>query len=119
MRVHSRVRPVLSAVLLAVAASCDGSPTQSSAPDELSTRSSLAESRLFDKAKATLVGDSIFHDVNLSLLRNQSCASCHVESFGFSSANEAVNAGGSVQAGSVSTRFGTRRCGKGVGHKYR
>ena len=109
MPLESPVRRVGAALLLAVAASCDGAPTQAPAHDDLSNGSSLSETRVLDKAAASLVGDSIFNDVNLSLLRNQSCASCHVESFGFSSANEAVNAGGSVQPGSVITRFGSRR----------
>lgn len=97
------------AVLLAAVGACEGAPTQPPVRSELSSQGSLSEARHVDRAKLALVGDSIFHDVNLSLLRNQSCASCHVAEWGFASANEAVNAAGAVQPGSVSSRFGSRK----------
>lgn len=55
------------------------------------------------------LGDRIFGDENLSLGRNQSCASCHDARFGFTAPSSAVNAHGAVMAGSVPTRFGNRR----------
>ncbi|MFN8572190.1 MAG: cytochrome c peroxidase [Gemmatimonadaceae bacterium] len=85
---------------------CDGNPIQPTT--SLAPTADVSPAASNRNAMAQL-GDRIFNDVNLSLLRNQSCASCHVEAFGFSSANEAVNAGGAVQPGSVNTRFGTRR----------
>lgn len=55
------------------------------------------------------LGDMIFSDQNLSLRRNQSCASCHDARFGFTAPSSAINAHGAVMAGSVPTRFGNRR----------
>jgi cytochrome c peroxidase len=55
------------------------------------------------------VGGHIFEDENLSLRRNQSCASCHDPAWGFTSPNEATSAAGAVMEGSVSGRFGIRK----------
>ena len=55
------------------------------------------------------LGRRIFEDRNLSLERNQSCASCHAAAWGFSSPSAGVNASGAVMPGSVPTRFGNRK----------
>jgi cytochrome c peroxidase len=55
------------------------------------------------------LGRQIFHDENLSLNRNQSCASCHDGASGFAAADDEVNANGAVMFGSVRSRFGNRK----------
>jgi cytochrome c peroxidase len=55
------------------------------------------------------LGQAIFNDENLSLNKNQSCASCHDGSSGFAAADEEINANGAVMFGSVRTRFGNRK----------
>ncbi|MFN8668519.1 MAG: cytochrome c peroxidase [Gemmatimonadaceae bacterium] len=55
------------------------------------------------------LGNMIFDDPDLSLRRNQSCASCHDPKFGFTAPSSIINATGSVMPGSVPTRFGNRR----------
>ncbi len=55
------------------------------------------------------LGKRIFNDANLSLNRNQSCASCHAEAWGFTSPDPVINAGGSVLPGSVRSRFAIRK----------
>jgi cytochrome c peroxidase len=60
-------------------------------------------------AQMTALGQAIFHDENLSLNKNQSCASCHDGSSGFAAADEEINANGAVMFGSVRSRFGNRK----------
>ena len=55
------------------------------------------------------LGARIFNDPNLSLNRNQSCASCHDAAWGFTSPNSNINATGAVMFGTVPTRFGNRK----------
>src|SRR5262245_50807133 len=103
-------RTALDLSLLAVligATACDvGSPT-SVATDRLPSLSAAAAPG--SPAVVAELGGRIFRDQNLSLLRNQSCQSCHDPEWGFSSPNAAINAAGSVMPGSVNTRFGTRK----------
>jgi cytochrome c peroxidase len=55
------------------------------------------------------LGKAIFFDQNLSLNRNQSCASCHDPAFGFTGPIQAINAHGAVYEGSIATAFGDRK----------
>jgi cytochrome c peroxidase len=55
------------------------------------------------------LGKSIFFDKNLSLKKNQSCASCHDPKVGFTGPNPAINRKGSVYPGSIKIRFGNRK----------
>ena len=55
------------------------------------------------------LGERIFFDSSLSLNRNQSCASCHAASIGWTGPESAINATGSVYQGSVPGRFGNRK----------
>ncbi len=55
------------------------------------------------------LGKAIFFDQNLSLNRNESCASCHGSSFGFTGPVEAINAHGAVYEGSITGAFGNRK----------
>jgi cytochrome c peroxidase len=55
------------------------------------------------------VGRAIFFDKNLSLKKNQACASCHDPAFGFTSPVLEANAHGAVLSGSVRGRFAIRK----------
>jgi len=55
------------------------------------------------------LGKSIFFDKNLSLKKNQSCATCHDPKVGFTGPNPAINRKGSVYTGSIKTAFGNRK----------
>lgn len=70
---------------------------------------SLATSPLGVAANAADLGERVFNDRTLSLNKNQSCASCHDGSSGFTSSNEEINANGAVMFGSVRSRFGNRK----------
>lgn len=55
------------------------------------------------------LGRFIFNDTNLSINRNQSCASCHDMAWGGTNPDSATNAGGAVHEGSFTDRFGNRK----------
>jgi cytochrome c peroxidase len=55
------------------------------------------------------LGKSIFFDTNLSINKNQSCASCHALDVGFVGPTSSVNDGGAVYEGSIPGRFGDRK----------
>lgn len=55
------------------------------------------------------LGKSIFFDANLSINRNQSCATCHAPAVGWTGPDSAVNRLGSVYEGSVPGAFGDRK----------
>lgn len=55
------------------------------------------------------LGKSIFFDDNLSIGKNQSCASCHGQEVGFTGPLNDTNASGAVYEGSISGRFGDRK----------
>ena len=55
------------------------------------------------------LGKSIFFDKQLSLKRNQSCASCHDPATGWTGPDSAVNAREAVYQGSVTGRSGNRK----------
>jgi len=55
------------------------------------------------------LGKAIFFDENLSLNRNQSCASCHAPRAGWTGPNRRINAHGAVYEGSMSGAFGDRK----------
>ena len=55
------------------------------------------------------LGKSIFFDTNLSINKNQSCATCHGPEVGFTGPQSDVNASGAVYEGSISGRFGDRK----------
>ncbi|MBI5543699.1 MAG: hypothetical protein HY901_07430 [Deltaproteobacteria bacterium] len=55
------------------------------------------------------LGKALFFDPVLSKNRNQSCASCHDPSVGFTGPSSEVNAHGAVYPGSDPTLFGNRR----------
>ena len=55
------------------------------------------------------LGKSIFFDEDLSINKNQSCASCHGPEVGFTGPENDINAGGSVYEGSIPGSFGDRK----------
>jgi cytochrome c peroxidase len=55
------------------------------------------------------LGKSIFFDQELSIHRNQSCATCHGPNAGWTGPASAINAAGAVYEGSVPGRFGNRK----------
>jgi len=66
----------------------------------------------FDQASASQyeqLGEAIFFDQDLSINRNQSCASCHDPAWGFTGPIAALNAHGAVYEGSIPGRFGDRK----------
>jgi cytochrome c peroxidase len=54
------------------------------------------------------LGEKIFFDKNLSLLRNQACATCHVPEAGWVGDDTKINEGGGVYEGSIPGEFGNR-----------
>ncbi len=55
------------------------------------------------------LGKFIFFDENLSLNKNQSCATCHGPEVGWAGPDAAINAAGAVYEGSVPEGFGNRK----------
>ncbi len=55
------------------------------------------------------LGGEIFFDEDLSVNRNQSCATCHAPQVGWTGPDSAINATGAVYQGSVPGRFGNRK----------
>jgi len=55
------------------------------------------------------LGKTIFFDTNLSVLRNQSCATCHEASVGWSGPDSKLNSQSGIYNGSISDRFSNRR----------
>jgi cytochrome c peroxidase len=101
----------LATSTLLLAGACRDAPTAvepfegAKIPTFLSTATGLPP---FDEEMAEL-GDMIFDDENLSINRNQSCASCHAAEWGFTGPHTAVNAAGSVYEGSIPGRLGDRK----------
>ena len=55
------------------------------------------------------LGKSIFFDENLSINKNQSCATCHSPEWGWTGTDSDINAHGAVYEGSIPGRFGDRK----------
>jgi cytochrome c peroxidase len=55
------------------------------------------------------LGKDIFSDSNLSAGSNQSCATCHASSMGWTGPTQSINEHGAVYEGSISGRFGNRK----------
>ena len=104
--------------MVAVLAACSDSPVapgKSVEPPRASVGSATPASslgnliQLLKDVNTIALGKSIFEDQNLSIRKNQSCASCHDESYGWSAPIASVQAGGGVMPGSIPGRFATRR----------
>jgi cytochrome c peroxidase len=103
-RSMSSWRRALAAIATtALLTACSESPTRPLAiPDgaaALSVGGSPAEN----------LGKELFFDTDLSINKNQSCASCHDPAWGWTGPLAAINAGGSVYEGSIAGRFGDRK----------
>jgi cytochrome c peroxidase len=111
---YIRLRPLLPALIvapLALLAACQDAPTGALAPDPEAAGVALSRSwglPPFDPDMAEL-GDLIFDDEDLSIGRNQSCASCHDAEWGFTGPSSEINAAGAVFEGSIPGRFGDRK----------
>jgi len=55
------------------------------------------------------LGKNLFFDQNLSINNNQSCATCHASSVGWTGPDAAINAHGAVYEGSIPGEFGDRK----------
>ena len=55
------------------------------------------------------LGKALYFDQNLSKNGNQSCATCHDPSVGYTGPDSAINAHGAVYPGSTPTLFGNRK----------
>lgn len=63
-----------------------------------------------DLTPSEQLGKAIFFDTNLSIDKNQSCASCHKPEVGWTGPDSVIiNAHGSVYEGSISGQFGDRK----------
>lgn len=106
MRIFPRAYVRVPIILSLVLAACDRGPTT---PEAAARAPVTASVNPASAATLAQVGKQIFLDKNLSLLRNQSCASCHDVNWGFTAPNQPVNRNGSVMSGSVSSRAGSRK----------
>jgi cytochrome c peroxidase len=103
---HARVAAL---AVLVLSAGCDRSANGLAAPLDPSGPAEARSVSDANPAALAQLGERIFHDRELSLKHNQSCASCHDAGFGFSSPNSDVNDRGAVMFGSVAGRFGNRK----------
>ena len=55
------------------------------------------------------LGKQIFFDKNLSINRNQSCATCHAAEVGWTGPDSSLNSKSGVYSGSIPERFGNRK----------
>jgi len=55
------------------------------------------------------LGKQIFFDKNLSINRNQSCATCHAAEVGWTGPDSSLNSRSGVYSGSIPERFGNRK----------
>jgi cytochrome c peroxidase len=104
--------PLLRALTVAVASTgfvaCDGLPPTAAPEVSLAHGPPTAASNVTASSLEEL-GKLIFDDEDLSIHRNQSCASCHGEDWGTTGPDPAINAAGSVYEGSIPGRFGSRK----------
>jgi len=78
-------------------------------PIALSTAVGSALANGDDLTPIEELGQEIFFDRKLSLLRNQSCASCHVPEAGWVGDDPRINEAGAVYEGSIPGEFGNRK----------
>jgi cytochrome c peroxidase len=76
---------------------------------EAETLSKARSSTLDRFQQITLLGKLIFYDNQLSVMRNESCAFCHMPETGFSGPVSALNQTTVAYPGSVRTRFSGRK----------
>ena len=69
----------------------------------------VAFARDMDEQKLIELGKKIFFDVDLSINKTQSCASCHDPGAGFTGPDSDINAASAVYPGAIAKRFGNRK----------
>src|SRR6266540_3965889 len=97
-------RYAVAVAVLGVLAACTDAPT---APDP--ARHQLAVPTSSNQSAEAALGRLIFFDARLSFNQNQSCASCHDPTSGWTGPQSVVNAAGAVYEGSIAGRFGNRK----------
>jgi cytochrome c peroxidase len=102
-----RAQRFLSSLALLAVAACGREATGPSTEQSVTAPVISANQRL-DESRIVSVGRNVFFDKNLSIGRNQACASCHDPEFGFTSPDVQVNGHGGVVPGSLG-RFAFRR----------
>jgi cytochrome c peroxidase len=96
---HQRVIRIGAAALVVLAGACADAPLDIS-----------KDIRISHAVTAPVqLGQTLFEDRNLSVNRNQSCASCHEPAEGFAAPLSGVVTRGSVVQGSVAGKFGDRK----------
>jgi cytochrome c peroxidase len=118
MATSSRLRGAAVVALTLLLAACQSDSMGGIAPDDGARLASNKPPNT--KADMIAVGDLIFDDSNLSRGKNQACASCHVDAFGYVGADVAEVAsppnpqvfesiGDGFYEGSMNGRFGDRK----------
>jgi cytochrome c peroxidase len=120
MRLFRSSRAAVGATLALLLGACRADQPTLAAP-ELDARL-VSNKPPTSKATMITLGDQIFEDMRLSRAGNQSCASCHVDAFGFAGADESEVAnpaaalpepfesiGDAFYEGSLNGRFGNRK----------
>lgn len=100
------LQTVSAALLAAAAASCGDDPVAAPLAPVRQTATIATNGGL---TALEALGKALFFDESLSLVGNQSCASCHGPEVGFTGPLSDLNAGGAVYEGSVAGRFGNRK----------
>ena len=103
----SRFRFLMIVFSVAVVPGCSDGPV--AVRRDQSTMPSALPVNALNAANSVLLGDELFNDVDLSVHRNQSCATCHEPSEGFAAARSGVPVLGSAIQGSVAGKFGARK----------
>ncbi|MBM9530683.1 cytochrome C [Desulfoprunum benzoelyticum] len=75
----------------------------------ISGMGSVSAQEGIDEQKLIEVGKKLFFDVNLSVNKKQSCASCHDPAAGFTGPDPEINTAGAVEPGAIGERFGNRK----------
>lgn len=78
-------------------------------PIALSTAVSSAPSNGYDLTPIEELGNKIFFDKQLSIGRNQACATCHIPEAGWVGDDTRINEAGAVYEGSIKGKFGNRK----------
>lgn len=98
--------PYLSPLILLATACQDPGPT---VPLDGPQFDAVAMEAVMLESTWVPVGKAVYFDKELSLHRNQSCATCHDPEFGFTGATPGINLRGSVYPGSVKYLSGDRK----------
>ena len=104
--IRDRLLSLTAVAAVLVLAACDLPLTSF---DAESPRATLRAADVLELTPAQELGEFIFDDEDLSINRNQSCASCHGEDWGATGPDSEINAAGAVYEGSIPGSFGDRK----------